>query len=130
MNKIMKWISAHCPTKRRIIQLYAALLTNANLKGFGNGKIYQGNVKCACAPGLNCYSCPGASAACPLGALQNALANSNARLPYYVFGILILYGFLFGRWICGFLCPFGLIQDLLHKIKTRFIASAQNVGDA
>ena len=118
MKKIMKWLSGHRPTKRRIIQLYAALLTNANLKGFGNGKIYQGAVKYACAPGLNCYSCSGASAACPLGALQNALANSNARLPYYVFGILILYGFLFGRWICGFLCPFGLIQDLLHKIRT------------
>lgn len=25
---------------------------------------------------------------------------------------------MFGRWICGFLCPFGLIQDLLYKIKT------------
>lgn len=106
------------PSKRRIIQLYAALLTNANLKGFGNGKIYEGNVKFACAPGLNCYSCPAASASCPLGALQNALANSDTKLPYYVFGILILYGFLFGRWICGFLCPFGLIEDLLYKIKT------------
>ena len=118
IHKIKTWFSAHRPTKRRIIQLYAALLTNANLKGFGNGKIYQGDVKKVCAPGLNCYSCPGASAACPLGALQNALANSGARLPYYIFGILLLYGFLFGRWICGFLCPFGLIQDLLHKIKT------------
>lgn len=118
MKKIITWLNAHKPTKRRIIQLYAALLTNANLKGFANGKIYQGNVKQACAPGLNCYSCPGASAACPLGALQNALANSGARLPYYVFGILLLYGLIFGRWICGFLCPFGLIQDLLHKIRT------------
>lgn len=118
MKKIKKWLQDHKPTKRRIIQLYAALLTNANLKGFSTGKIYQGNVKQVCAPGLNCYSCPGASAACPLGALQNALANTGARLPYYVFGILLLYGLLFGRWICGFLCPFGLIQDLLHKIKT------------
>ena len=109
MNKITSWWNAHRPTKRRIIQLYAALLTNANLKGFGNGKIYTGDIKKVCVPGLNCYSCPGAAAACPLGALQNALANSGARLPYYVFGILLLYGFLFGRWICGFLCPFGLI---------------------
>ena len=112
------WLAAHRPSKRRIIQLYAALLTNANLKGFGNGQIYQGNAKFACAPGLNCYSCPAASASCPLGALQNALAGTNTKLPYYVFGILMLYGLLFGRWICGFLCPFGLIQDLLHKIKT------------
>ena len=34
-----QWLSDHKPTKRRIIQLYAALLTNANLKGFGSGKI-------------------------------------------------------------------------------------------
>lgn len=115
---LKQWFAAHKPTKRRIIQLYAALLTNANLKGFGNGKIYQGAVKNICAPGLNCYSCPAASASCPLGALQNALASSNARLPYYMLGILLLFGILFGRWICGFLCPFGLIQDLLYKIKT------------
>lgn len=113
-----QWLSDHKPTKRRIIQLYAALLTNANLKGFASGYIYKGNVKNICAPGLNCYSCPAASAACPLGALQNSLASSNARLPYYMFGILLLYCILFGRWICGFLCPFGLIQDLVHKIKT------------
>lgn len=117
-KSIKQWWLDHKPTKRRIIQLYAALLTNANLKGFGNGRIYQGAVKNICAPGLNCYSCPAASASCPLGALQNALAGSNARLPYYMLGILLLFGILFGRWICGFLCPFGLIQDLLHKIKT------------
>ena len=106
------------PTKRKLIQLYAALLTNANIKGFVTGQIYKGPLKSICSPGLNCYSCPGASGACPLGSLQNALASSNARVPYYVFGIIILYGILFGRWICGFLCPFGLIQELLHKIKT------------
>lgn len=118
MRKFTQKLKCLIPTKRRIIQLYAALLTNANIKGYISGEIYQGKLKGACAPGLNCYSCPGASAACPLGALQNALANSGARLPYYVFGILMLYGVIFGRWICGFLCPFGLIQDLAYKIKT------------
>ena len=117
-TRIKQWWLNHKPSKRRIIQLYAALLTNANLKGFGNGKIYQGPVKNICTPGLNCYSCPAASASCPLGALQNALAGSKARLPHYMLGIILLFGVLFGRWICGFLCPFGLIQDLLHKIKT------------
>ena len=112
------WWSAHKPTKRRLIQLYAALLTNANLKGFATGQIYRGEVKNACVPGLNCYSCPGAAASCPLGALQNALAESRARTPYYIFGIILLFGLLLGRTICGFLCPFGLIQDLLHKIPT------------
>lgn len=117
-KSIRQWWAEHKPTKRRIIQLYAALLTNANLKGFGSGQIYQGPAKYACVPGLNCYSCPAAGGSCPLGALQNALNAADARLPYYIFGILLLYGFLFGRWICGFLCPFGLIQDLLYKVKT------------
>lgn len=116
--KLKQWWDTHKPTKRRLIQFYAALLFNANLKGFVNGRIYQGPVKNICTPGLNCYSCPGASGACPMGALQNALSDSGKTAPYYVVGIILLYGLLFGRWICGFLCPFGLIQDLLHKIKT------------
>ncbi len=118
MKKFLSKLKSLIPTKRRLIQLYAALLTNANIKGFANGKIYQGAVKNVCAPGLNCYSCPAASAACPLGALQNALAASGKRTPYYVFGIILLYGIILGRTVCGFLCPFGLIQDLLYKIKT------------
>ncbi len=116
--KLKQWWNTHKPSKRRLIQLYAALLFNANLKGFQTGKIYQGPLKNICTPGLNCYSCPGASAACPMGALQNALADSGKTVPYYMLGIILLYGLLFGRWICGFLCPFGLIQDLIYKIRT------------
>ena len=118
MRKFLGKLKSLIPTKRRLIQLYAALLTNANLKGYVNGSIYQGPGKNVCAPGLNCYSCPAASAACPLGALQNALAASGKRTPYFVFGIILLYGIILGRTICGFLCPFGLVQDLLYKIKT------------
>lgn len=106
------------PTKRKLIQVYAALLFNANLKGFITGNIYKGPIKNTCSPGLGCYSCPGAVGACPLGALQNSLSSSGKTAPYYVFGIIMLYGLMFGRWICGFLCPFGLIQELIHKIPT------------
>lgn len=112
------WFRRHKPTKRRLIQVYAALLYNANLKGFATGKIYTGNTKNLCVPGLNCYSCPGAVGACPLGSLQNALAGSKTSSLAYVFGIFILLGLLLGRTICGFLCPFGLIQELLHKIPS------------
>lgn len=118
MNRFVTKLKSLIPTKRKLIQLYSALLFNANLKGFANGKIYQGSLKNICTPGLNCYSCPGASGACPLGSLQNAIGASEKRTPYYVFGIIILYGILLGRIICGFLCPFGLIQELLYKIKT------------
>lgn len=118
MKKILNWFKTHRPSKRRLIQVYAALLFNANLKGYITGYIYKGDLKNVCTPGLNCYSCPGASGACPLGALQNSLASSGKTAPYYVFGIIMLYGLMFGRWICGFLCPFGLIQELFHKIPT------------
>lgn len=117
-GKVKAWFVAHKPTKRRLIQLYAALLTNANLKGFFTGKIYTGDTKKACVPGLNCYSCPGAVGACPLGALQDSLAQSGKSAPAYILGILLMFGLLLGRLICGFLCPFGLIQELLYKIRT------------
>ena len=117
-NKISAWWSAHKPTRRRLIQIYAALLYNANLKGFIQGEIYTGPTKNICVPGFNCYSCPGAIGACPLGALQNALASSGNRAPYYVLGILMLFGLTLGRTICGWLCPLGLIQEWVHKLPT------------
>lgn len=103
---------------RRYVQLLAAVLYNCNFKGFATGKLYQGNVKGVCVPGLNCYSCPGAMAACPLGSLQSALLSSRYKFPYYILGTLLLLGLFLGRFICGFLCPLGFLQELLHKIPT------------
>ena len=104
--------------KRKLVQLYSAVLYNAYAKGFIKGEIYTGSAKMVCVPGFNCYSCPAAVGACPLGSLQNALAASGNRTGFYVFGILILWGLMLGRTICGWLCPLGLIQELLHKIPT------------
>ena len=117
-NRFFVWLKKIKPSKRKIIQLYSALLFNANLKGFKTGIIYQGNVKNLCCPGINCYSCPGANTACPLGSLQNAMTSTDKSTIFYILGIILLYGLLAGRWICGWLCPFGLIQELLYKIKT------------
>lgn len=117
MNKFVKKLKMLRPTKRKIIQLYTALLFNANLKGFISGSIFQGQTKVACVPGLNCYSCPGAIGACPLGSLQGSFSADKSTI-FYVGGILLLYGIMLGRTICGWLCPFGLIQELLYKIKT------------
>lgn len=102
--------------KRFIIQSVATLLQNANFKGFFTGKIYTGKTKGVCVPGLNCYSCPGAVGACPIGSLQNSLSAYKFKIPYYVVGLILFFGALMGRLICGFLCPFGFLQDLLHKI--------------
>lgn len=117
MKKFFAKLASLKPTKRKLIQLYTALLFNANIKGFVTGNIYQGNTKQMCVPGLNCYSCPGAVGACPLGSLQGSF-SANKSTIFYVCGIIALYGILFGRMICGWLCPFGLIQELLYKIKT------------
>ena len=112
------WWQRHRPTTRRLVQIYSALLYNAHLKGFVTGEIYRGPAKALCVPGLNCYSCPGAVAACPLGALQNALASTGHRAGWYVLGILLLCGVMLGRTVCGWLCPLGWLQELLHKLPT------------
>ena len=104
-----KWI-------RPSIQAVAALLQNANFKGFFEGKIYKGPIKSVCVPGLNCYSCPGAIGACPIGSLQSFLSGMKFKVPYYVVGLLIFFGVLLGRAVCGFLCPLGFLQDLLDKV--------------
>ncbi len=101
---------------RLVVQLLFTIVTNGYLYGFLNGKIYRGNLKYVCVPGLNCYSCPGAAASCPIGALQALLNQRGFQIPFGVLGFLFLFGSLMGRFVCGWLCPFGLVQDLLHKI--------------
>lgn len=102
--------------KRHGAQALWALLTNSYLAGFVQGKIYRGKLKNLCVPGLNCYSCPGALGSCPIGAMQAVIGNWNFKFSLYVAGFLMFVGALLGRFVCGWLCPFGLIQDLLHKI--------------
>lgn len=113
--------------KRRFsIQSVATLLQNANFPGFFKGQFYQGPIKRVCVPGLNCYSCPGAVGACPIGSLQSFLGGLRFRFPYYVLGLLIFFGALLGRAVCGFLCPFGWLQELVYLIpvpkRNRFKA--------
>lgn len=101
---------------RLIIQASFAALSNGYIKGFAQGKIFEGSSKFVCLPGMNCYSCPGALGACPIGSLQATLNAREYKISMYVVGLLVAFGTLLGRFVCGFLCPFGLIQDLLFKI--------------
>lgn len=101
---------------RLTVQIVFTFLTNGYLYGFMSGKIYQGSMKYACVPGLNCYSCPGAVASCPMGALQALLNQRRIGIPFGVLGFFFVFGSFLGRFVCGWLCPFGLVQDLLHKI--------------
>lgn len=102
--------------KRLTVQAAAFLLQNPKLHNFFLGKIDTGKTKVLCAPGLNCYSCPAAAGACPIGSLQSALSPKKPTFPFYVLGFLLLFGVLFGRWICSHVCPFGLVQDLVYRI--------------
>ncbi len=101
---------------RKAVQLGWGLLTNAHITGFVKGTIYQGPLKNFCVPGMNCYSCPGALGACPIGAMQSLFDARRRKFAFSVVGYLATLGLLVGRFICGWLCLFGLIQELLYKI--------------
>ena len=112
------------PRLRWLIQTLVAFGTNAYLLfPFGGSVIYQGPLKAVCSPGLNCYSCPGALLSCPVGAFQNFMASIRystgfPQMGFLVVGYVGFIGSVVGRLSCGWLCPFGFIQELLHKIPT------------
>ena len=117
-KKVTKKAANKRPKKgiRLWVQILFAALTNGYVNGFIQSKIYTGPTKALCVPGLNCYSCPGALGACPIGSLQAVIGSLNYQFSFYIIGFLMAVGALIGRVVCGFLCPFGLVQDLLHKI--------------
>ena len=123
MDKKTSGVSHLLARFRGWIQAGATLLTNIHLPNFLKGGLYQGKGKAVCVPGLNCYSCPAASGACPIGSFQAVVGSSKFRFSYYITGFLILLCVLLGRVICGFLCPFGWFQELLHKIPTKKLST-------
>lgn len=106
---------------RKVVQIVTAVLTNSYYKGFVNGTIFKGKSKGFCVPGLNCYSCPGALGACPIGAFQAVVNSANYYFSFYLAGFFLLVGTCLGRFVCGWLCPFGLIQEWLYKIPVKKI---------
>lgn len=111
--------------KRRWFQAVAAAAFNIHIPSILKRGIYRGPSKGACVPVLNCYSCPSAVGACPIGSLQSSLGNARLNLSLgrrqlglYVLGFLGTVGSLAGRLPCGWLCPFGLIQELVHKVPS------------
>lgn len=111
----------HFLRRRNTIQMIATFFTNVHIPNFFKGEIFTGKTKGVCVPGLNCYSCPAAAGACPVGSFQAVVGSEKFRFSYYITGVLILFGVVLGRFVCGFLCPFGWVQDLLHKIPLKKI---------
>ena len=108
--------------KRKLIQIAAFGFSNAhagNFFGESGAKIYTGSWKQFCNPGLNCYSCPAATLACPIGALQAVSGSMKLDMSFYVVGFLLAVGVVLGRVVCGFLCPFGLLQELIALLPPK-----------
>lgn len=114
----MKNMKISCAIKRKLLQVIAFGCSNAHVLNFNGGRLYTGKWKQFCNPGLNCYSCPAAGFACPIGALQAVNGSMQFSFSFYVTGLLLAFGVLLGRAVCGWLCPFGLFQELIHKIPS------------
>lgn len=104
--------------KRKIIQIAAFGFSNSYLGNLASGRLYQGKWKNFCNPGMNCYSCPAARFACPIGAMQAVSTKPGSVIGFYALGFVLAIGVIFGRAICGFVCPFGFVQELLYKIPS------------
>jgi len=103
---------------RRISQFLGAILANAHFTAWdGDPQIYQGKVKGFVAPILNCYACPSAVVSCPAGSAQHFAALR--AIPFYVLGLVGGIALLLGKATCGWVCPFGLLQDLLYKLGRK-----------
>ncbi len=101
---------------RRATQMFGVIMTNIYVNVFASNQIYQGLFKSVCLPFLYCHSCPTAGFACPLGVMQHYSAIH--QFPFFLVGHLMIVGLLVGRMVCGWVCPVGLFQEFVYKIKT------------
>jgi len=115
---------------RHLVQLITGIAANGYFTGFAGGTIFKGKSKQLCVPGLNCYSCPGAVGTCPIGALQAVIGSVRFSFSFYIVGIISLFGVIFGRLICGWVCPFGFIQELLYKVPLTKIKLNKKIHHA
>ncbi len=126
MGVVTKGKPSRKPRDRRPrYQVFFALAINAWIPSWFKGGIFQGGIKGVCVPALNCYSCPSAMGACPIGAMQTFFAGlrfnlsvAQKKFGLYVAGFLATVGSAVGRMPCGWICPFGFVQELVHKVPS------------
>lgn len=100
---------------RRVSQITCAVAANSYYTGLRARFIYDGPLKGFCVPLLNCYACPLGVFSCPIGSIQHFVGLH--LVPFYVIGLLGIVGFLGGRIVCGWGCPFGFFQELMFKLS-------------
>jgi len=103
--------------KRRLVQIGTLVVSNSYIGSFFYNNIYQGWFKGVCVPFMNCYGCPLAVMSCPIGTLQHFVIIK--AVPFLLIGFVGVIGLVVGRMFCGWLCPFGFIQEMLYKIKIK-----------
>jgi ferredoxin-type protein NapH len=103
MEKLWLWLAK----RRTAVQAISTLALNS----YVTQRITKG-LPC---PALNCYACPAATFACPIGSIQH-FVGARRKVPLYVLGVVGLVGALIGRASCGWFCPFGWLQELVYKL--------------
>lgn len=107
-----RFIAFLLKVRRRWVQSISFLVMNSFFL-----QAYAKAIPCL---GMNCYACPAAIFACPIGTLQHfAIIH---QFPLYTLGALGLAGAAVGRLACGWLCPFGWLQELLYGLRSRMAA--------
>lgn len=101
---------------RSMIQTASTLLSNGYVGSVLTKTVSTNALKGFCVPYLNCYSCPSALFSCPIGTFEHFMALHN--VPYLLLSMLGAVGIAVGRMACGWACPFGFLQDLLHKVRS------------
>jgi len=97
--------------------LASTVFTNSFFASYATRAVNTNSLKGVCIPVLNCYSCPSALFSCPIGTLQHFSAMH--AIPFYALGLIGAVGAVVGRMPCGWICPFGFIQDLMYRIRSR-----------
>ncbi len=98
--------------KRLITQISVFISVNLGVFGFKTG---------FCFPFFYCHSCPSASGACPLRAIEKGVYDNSFKWKLLFFPLLIIgfVGTLSGRAVCGWACPIGLLQRATGKFARK-----------
>lgn len=93
--------------KRRVVQTISLLALHSS---------WGPELKWFCNPVLSCHSCVLAWFACPVGIFVHYAGWH--LFPFIAVGTLLFIGAMIGRMLCGWVCPFGFLMDLLYKIPS------------